>query len=467
MDTGGSRPPAPLPTQASPRSTQPAPEGPWLDLPQFKKWDELSSLLSTIPDTLPALCSLVAATAQLFTKRRLNIAADLARFFENSAKSFQRQEGDGVTIDDFVKNVVPGIIRYALRLPELFPEKRIPLFPQNRQGSVTFTRVQTACLLSNAFFCTFESLGETYPGFNFTGLYHSTPALHESEKLVMLLNYFDQVVQTEPKGKVRFERRSVAMDQFPKFVSSTKPLVDVVVEPSKSIEDCVECLQVDFANMYLGGGCLGGGCVQEEIKFAVCPELICGCLIFERMERNEAILMLGAEQYSKYEGYAFTLRYGGKYKDTNPLTTCGEFINSELCAIDAMDYRMMGEENQYRVEVMNREIQKAYVGFLGGTTPVATGNWGCGAFLGNKKNKSILQWIACSEVGRPMIYCTFGDQKLSKEMEIFMKKVQDAGVNVGQLYQMLIQVSEKSDPWKGILEQLEGANKSNASCANQ
>ena len=31
-------------------------------------------------------------------------------------------------------------------------------------------------------------------------------------------------------------------------------------------------LHADFANMFLGGGVFSGGCVQEEIRFAICPE---------------------------------------------------------------------------------------------------------------------------------------------------------------------------------------------------
>ena len=40
--------------------------------------------------------------------------------------------------------------------------------------------------------------------------------------------------------------------------------------------------------------------------------------------------------------------------------------------------------------------------------PVATGNWGCGAFKGDPQLKSMLQWAATSAAGRPqMIYCIF------------------------------------------------------------
>ena len=58
--------------------------------------------------------------------------------------------------------------------------------------------------------------------------------------------------------------------------------------------------QVDFANRYLGGGVLGEGCVQEEIRFLVCPELILSRLFTEELDDNESLIMTGAQQFSKY-----------------------------------------------------------------------------------------------------------------------------------------------------------------------
>jgi hypothetical protein len=41
--------------------------------------------------------------------------------------------------------------------------------------------------------------------------------------------------------------------------------------------------QVDFANSFVGGGVLGHGCVQEEIRFLLCPELILARYAVERV----------------------------------------------------------------------------------------------------------------------------------------------------------------------------------------
>jgi len=54
-----------------------------------------------------------------------------------------------------------------------------------------------------------------------------------------------------------------------------------------------DTFQVDFANMYLGGGVLGHGCVQEEIRFLICPEMIISRLFTERLNKNECLIMTG------------------------------------------------------------------------------------------------------------------------------------------------------------------------------
>ena len=61
-------------------------------------------------------------------------------------------------------------------------------------------------------------------------------------------------------------------------------------------------LQVDFANAYVGGGVLGHGCVQEEIRFLICPELISSMLFTERLGDSEASSIHINPQYSaKYD----------------------------------------------------------------------------------------------------------------------------------------------------------------------
>jgi hypothetical protein len=52
---------------------------------------------------------------------------------------------------------------------------------------------------------------------------------------------------------------------------------------------CVQdgMLQVDFANKSIGGGVIGWGSVQEEIRFMISPELLVSCLLCEVMLDGE------------------------------------------------------------------------------------------------------------------------------------------------------------------------------------
>lgn len=43
----------------------------------------------------------------------------------------------------------------------------------------------------------------------------------------------------------------------------------------------------------VGGGVIGWGCVQEEIRFVICPELLVSRLFTERLGPTEALLMIG------------------------------------------------------------------------------------------------------------------------------------------------------------------------------
>ena len=60
-------------------------------------------------------------------------------------------------------------------------------------------------------------------------------------------------------------------------------------------------LQVIFADRFVGGGVLSHGCVQQEIRFLVCPELIASRLFTERLEDNECLIVTGVERFSDYQ----------------------------------------------------------------------------------------------------------------------------------------------------------------------
>eukprot|EP00967_Tisochrysis_lutea_P146219 scaffold275649_cov22-Tisochrysis_lutea.AAC.1 len=61
----------------------------------------------------------------------------------------------------------------------------------------------------------------------------------------------------------------------------------------------------------VGGGVLRNGCVQEEIRFLLSPELIVSRLLTHKLGGTEALEMHGFERFSNYTGYAKTFTFTG------------------------------------------------------------------------------------------------------------------------------------------------------------
>ena len=60
---------------------------------------------------------------------------------------------------------------------------------------------------------------------------------------------------------------------------------------------------------------LNSGCVQEEIRFLICPELLVSLLFTEKLEVNESVLLRGCERFSSYLGYADSFEWSEDYQD--------------------------------------------------------------------------------------------------------------------------------------------------------
>jgi len=87
------------------------------------------------------------------------------------------------------------------------------------------------------------------------------------------------------------------------------------VEKSSSCLQSAPCLHVNFASMCVRGGVLAGGCVQEEIRYAVCPENRAAMLFCPNLRNGEAIRLAGSKQFSAYCSYAFGLKNAADHMD--------------------------------------------------------------------------------------------------------------------------------------------------------
>ncbi|KAM9809269.1 poly(ADP-ribose) glycohydrolase [Syngnathus typhle] len=343
--------------------------------------------------------------------------------------------------------VLPSMVTLALSAPRLCTMP-IPLLKSRMNHSLTMSQEQIACLLANAFFCTFPRRNSrkseycNYPEINFYRLFEGSSP-RKIEKLKTLFCYFRRVSQTRPKGLVTFTRQTV--NTLPNWENCQTQLTRLHITCEGTIEaDGYGMLQVDFANRFVGGGVTGNGLVQEEIRFIINPELIVSRLFTEALEQNECLIITGAEQYSRYSGYAETYKWDQCYKDETPRDDWQRRC-TEIVAIDALKYKHFLE--QFLPEKMTRELNKAYCGFFRNNgnkkhlSAIATGNWGCGAFGGDTRLKALIQLMAAAEAGRDMAYFTFGDASLMRDVYDMHTFLTERQVTVGRLYGLLNQYS--------------------------
>ncbi|GMI64592.1 Sanskrit for 'bright', poly(ADP-ribose) glycohydrolase 1 [Hibiscus trionum] len=414
---------------------------------------------------------------------------------------------------------IPKLANLLLRLPFL-----IDVHYQNTQaygyglrilgpqqsGVVLLSQELIGALLACSLFCLFPVSDRALthlPTINFDQLFarlYDRYSEKQENKVRCIVHYFQRICLQMPTGSVSFQRKLLSLGRHPLhscvsypdadfWTESTIPLCPFQVHSSGLIEDHgIGTLEVDFANKSLGGGALNSGCVQEEIRFMINPELIAGMLFLPSMEDNESIEIVGAERFSDYTGYASSFRFAGDYVDKRSVDFLGR-RKTRIVAIDALCSPRM---KQYKLKYLLRETNKAFCGFLdeskysqymrlfkiinsvqlneasslpaetngGGSLTeelgksdekccqskdpenyigIATGNWGCGAFGGDPELKAIIQWLAASQALRPFIsYYTFGLEAL-QSLDQVSRWIISQKWNVGDLWNMLIQYSSQ------------------------
>ncbi|XP_012055190.1 PREDICTED: poly(ADP-ribose) glycohydrolase-like [Atta cephalotes] len=362
----------------------------------------------------------------------------------------------------FFEVLMPKIVQLALQLPVLLTGA-VPLLKRHSNDSISLSQLQVASLLANAFFCTFprrnsnnpQSEYATYPYINFNRLFAAYNEKQSAnrcesvmEKIKCLLHYFRRVTTKAPEGIITIERRYIPLENCPRWNLQEQKLPPLHITSKGTIEsEGAGLLQVDFANKYVGGGVLGLGCVQEEIRFVICPELMVTMLVTEELDDTEALIVSGIERYSKYEGYSNTFKWKGDFVDETPRDISGRRMTS-IVAIDALYFKQ--SSLQFNMDNIKRELNKAYVGFVGSDIyknnlpAIATGNWGCGAFRGNPKLKVLIQLMAAAVAGRSMVYFTFGDTKLRDDVAAMYAHLVHHDIDIVRLYSMLSEYRQES-----------------------
>jgi len=266
-----------------------------------------------------------------------------------------------------------------------------------------------------------------------------------------ILNYFERISQKIPEGDFHILRKHIPSTEHPDFSQSTKKLANITLS-NIPIEAFTQIpYHADFANKFIGGGVLDGGCVQEEILFVIKPECLASLLFCEVMNKDEAIIISGAEMFSNYSGYGHGMKFAGNHLDTTPFNQQLNCIDNHIVGIDALVNR---GKNQFEADNVLRDVAKLFValdkGLNGASLPnnipyqFVTGHWGCGAFGGDKDLKAIQQWIAVSEAEFSVVYSYFSEKAFAKRFHLFLSSLYEQNIKVGQLYNSLLKYENLS-----------------------
>ncbi|KAJ3225254.1 hypothetical protein HK099_007080 [Clydaea vesicula] len=326
---------------------------------------------------------------------------------------------------NFFINILPKMQKSLLNLPVLFKDLKIPILKKNVNSCITLNKEQIFSLISNLFFCTIsQNHNINLPSTLFKTLFESVErnGILNSKicgKMDCIMNYFERMAENLSEGNVTFQRRCIPEEKLPDWGNlDSFHLKNTDCRYLGTIEDDgFGCSQVDFANKNIGGGVLS----------------------------RECLIVIGLERFSNYRGYGETFQFSSNFCDKSGKDALLRF-KSEFVAIDALHFNnsKKSKMQQYEKDLIIRELNKAYIGFLKSEVTcfdesrlvdLATGNWGCGAFNGDKQLKFLIQYIAASACSRNLRFFTFGDEFFANKIINLIPFLKN--VSLGKLFRII------------------------------
>ena len=434
---------------------------------------------SYLPNKFPEIWEI---TQKMFNSEIKSIQ-DLNNVFYQGKSNFFKKIEESFSEDGekFLKEY-NNICKLVLDINNIFPDGEIKILKTGTTNKIILTRKEVALIFILGFFGIFQL---------------------EMEKMIINRRYdFNQVLNSKSgpsfaKGRSFlnymtvigkwFEEKNQILDEPITYLRENKTFerknfeninklceIEIIEEGSMFNTQAKFC--IDFANKYIGGGALSGGCVQEEILFAVEPEAIVSMFLMEVMEDNDAIRIDNLIQYSNYSGYAQSFKY-----EENAINE-EKLIKHNIIAIDAVCSYSGGVDR----DSVLRDLIKAYVGFnlinfddkdvskLDKT--ISSGNWGCGAFGGDYELKFIQQWLAATYAGvEKLYYYTFGRKEMNKVIKNLEKikslipadlfeYITETELIKGEVLDIILKAVTKNNKNKGIIKGKEKKNKKNKKC---
>ena len=435
------------------------------------QWDNIKSQLQSLKKNgVKSAMELSKSISNLiqyrYNSEEIRILKNLPTFLNTNPK---------LANEEFYKKIVPMIAGLALEVEVETGEISYPYLSQNKQEEVILSRRLVAILMSHAFFCTNIPQGGDKLYDNPLPAYHLG---NVQTKLKFFFNYFWYIYKTGDLGGYitikRFSLKPEEVKAVENNIYINKGILQEVELVSEGdIFEFHNCIQVDFANEYIGGITLfEDSGTQEDLIFGIMPECLVSVMFNDKMLGHESILISGHKYISEYSGYGYTFAYEGDYNDplTNERHDHRGRINRQLTAIDAIPFH--NYLSQFTLENIRRELIKCYIGFIGEEEKgeedigdlgdekniecvecveniknieaktnhkkrIATGRWGCGAFNGDSPLKFIIQWIAASANRRKMVFIAFNTDPKMRRIPLVVQKCKHW--TISHMYSILFQ----------------------------
>ncbi|KAG9132799.1 hypothetical protein Leryth_026317 [Lithospermum erythrorhizon] len=339
------------------------------------------------------------------------------------------------------------------------------LLDTQMSGIVVLSQALIGALLACSFFCLFPSTNRNIGNLraiNFDMLFvclHQKPDEKQRNKIKCIVHYFERICSEMPTGNVSFERKVTPLE----YKSSRLSYPNARFWRKSTVPLC-----------------------RFEVRTSEASD---------RFNDND-IKLCRYDHLSFLDRYSSSFVFSGNHVDQRDIDSMGR-RKTRIIAIDAL--RRPGKR-QYELELILREINKAFCGFLdqrkdveyqklfldegisGSVTSepvedaimsstvakssdhewttslmkfesesqenqneigIATGNWGCGAFGGDPEIKTMIQWLAASQALRPFVlYYTFGLESLHNLDEV-VNVIASRQYTVGDLWNMFVKYTSK------------------------
>ena len=204
----------------------------------------------------------------IFFKNKYEFFKEIDKNYKNEGEEFLKIYENLRNLALDIENIIPPEIKIMKKNTKQLEEKIL-------------TRKQVALIFLLSFFNLIDISHEKKYEVNHFAVYEVLKTLDDTkfEFARCFLNYLTNIgrwlsnnndVLNEKIIYIRDSKKKIKYEETFK----DKDLCEIKINEKDSIFDGKASYYIDFANMFIGGGVLEGGCVQEEILFAVHPEAI-------------------------------------------------------------------------------------------------------------------------------------------------------------------------------------------------